>query len=208
MEAVLTRTHQIVSPDPDAMVIYLGPLKNRLTDDEFFEFCILNGELRIEMTKEGEMIIMLPVGSEGGHRNFELTGKFAAWVEADGTGVGFDSSTGFILPNGAKRAPDLSWIRRERWDAIPRKQRKKFAPICPDFAVELRSETDRLPPLKAKMVEYIENGAELGWLIDPIEKKVYIYRPGAEVEILDHPKSISGEPTLKGLSLILAGIFD
>lgn len=208
METVLTRPQVSTSSDLEALVIRLGPLKSHFSDDEFFEFCILNGDLRIEMTKEGEMIIMMPVGSEGGHRNFTLTGRFAAWAEGDATGVGFDSSTGFTLPNGAKRAPDLSWIRLERWDAIPKKQRKKFAPICPDFVVELRSETDRLSAVQEKMEEYIENGAQLGWLIDPIEKKVHIYRPNVEVEILFHPETVSGEPLLKGLALDLRGILD
>src|SRR5437870_9818920 len=119
------------------------------------------------------MIIMLPVGSEGGHRNFNLTTAFGVWAKADDTGIGFDSSTGFTLPNTAKRSPDLSWIRRERWEAIPKKQRKKFAPICPDFAVELRSETDVLAVLQEKMEEYLANGAQLGWLIDPLEQKVH-----------------------------------
>jgi Uma2 family endonuclease len=151
---------------------------------------------------------MMPTGGEGGHRNFNLNGEFYAWVIADGTGVGFDSSTGFILPNGAKRAPDLAWIQRERWEAIPKKQRKKFPPICPDFVVELRSETDKLATVKAKLEEYMENGAQLGWLIDPLEKKVYIYRPNARVKVLDNPATISGEPLLKGLTLKLAGILE
>jgi Uma2 family endonuclease len=192
--------------DPEALVIRLGPLRKHVTDDEFFEFCAANRDLRIEMTEEGEMIIMLPVGSEGGQRDFNLTGRFGAWAEADATGVGFSSSTGFKLPNGATRSPDLSWIRLDRWNAIPKKQRKKFAPICPDFVVELRSETDRLVPLKRKMEEYIANGAQLGWLIDPIDKKVYVYRPDADIEVLDNPSSISGEPLLRDFVLDLSGI--
>jgi Uma2 family endonuclease len=214
MSAILTpptdqqTTKRVTPPDLNALVIRLGPLKHHLTDDEFFEFCQLNRDLRIEMTSEGEMIMMLPTGGEGGHRNFNLTGEFAAWAKADGSGIGFDSSTGFTLPNGAKRSPDLSWIRRERWEAIPKKQRKKFAPICPDFVVELRSETDALETLQAKLEEYLANGAQLGWLIDPLKKKVYIYRPHAAVEILDHPKSVSGEPLLQGLALDLTGILD
>ena len=212
MSAVLTKatkkprqtTEHFVT---ESLVIQLGPLNDKLTEDEFFDFCARNRDLRIEMTSEGEMIIMMPVGGEGGNRNFKLNGKFAAWVEADGTGEGFDSSTGFILPNGAERSPDFAWVRRDRWKAIPRKQRKKFPPLCPDFVVELRSETDKLPPLKKKMEEYIENGAQLGWLIDPLEKKVYIYRPDVKVEVLNHPASISGEPLLKGLKLDLRSIF-
>ncbi len=194
--------------DSNALVIRLGPLQRKLTDDEFFEFCRHNRDLRIEMTKEGEMIIMMPTGSEGGNRNFSLAVEFGVWVKADGTGLGFDSSTGFTLPNGAKRSPDLAWVRKDRWEAIPKKQRKKFAPICPDFVVELRSETDDLKPLQAKMEEYIANGAELGWLIDPLEKKVHIYRPNARVKILNRPKTLSGEPQLKGLKLNLAGILE
>jgi Uma2 family endonuclease len=194
--------------EASVMVIELGPLQRKLTDDEYFDFCQRNRKLRIEMTKEGQMIIMLPVGGEGGHRNFNLNGEFYAWVKADDTGVGFDSSTGFKLPNGAKRSPDLAWIRRDRWEALPKKQRKKFPPICPDFVVELRSETDSLETLKEKMEEYLANGAQLGWLIDPLEKKVYVYRPKVRVKVLNHPKTISGELLLKGLTLDLAGILD
>ncbi|MGH9800185.1 MAG: Uma2 family endonuclease [Blastocatellia bacterium] len=194
--------------DTNVLIVHFGPLKEKITDDEFFEFCVSNPYLRIEMSKDGEIMIMMPTGSEGGNRSFNLSGEFRIWVKQDGSGVGFDSSTGFTLPNGAKRSPDLSWIRRDRWDAIPRRQRKKFAPICPDFVVELRSDSDQIEPLKTKMEEYIENGAQLGWLIDPLKKKVYIYRPNAEVEILDKPKTLSGEPVLKGLKLDLAGIID
>ena len=207
MSAILTPpTKRVVSPEPSVLVIRLGPLKEHLTDDEFFKFCQLNRDLRIEMTSDGEVIIMPPVGSEGGNRNFKLTTRFGAWAEADGTGVGFDSSTGFKLPNGAKRSPDLSWMRRERWEAVPKKQRKKFAAICPDFVVELRSETDPLEMLQEKMKEYLGGGAQLGWLIDPLEKKVHIYRPKAKVETLDRPRRVSGEPLLKGFVLDLSGI--
>ncbi len=197
-----------LAADPEAMVVRLGPLKKHLTDDEFFDFCMMNRDLRIEMTSEGVMIIMMGMGGEGGGREFKLTGRFAAWVEADDTGIGFSSSTIFTLPNGAKRSPDVSWIRRERWEAIPAEQREKFALICPDFVVELRSRTDRLTPLKKKMEEYRENGALLGWLIDPKQKKVYVYRPDEAVEELDAPQVISGEPLLKGFTLNLKGIFD
>ena len=208
-----TRLSPNIKPHPapprqDAMIIHLGPLHHKMTDDDFFKICQRNGELRIEMTKEGDMIVMMPTGGEGGHRNFNLIGEFYVWVKTDGTGVGFDSSTGFKLPNGAKRAPDLSWIRRERWEAIPKKLRKKFAPICPDFVVELRSETDDLETVKEKMEEYLENGAQLGWLIDPLEKKVHIYRPQERVKTLNRPKTLSGEPLLSGFKLNLSHILD
>jgi Uma2 family endonuclease len=192
----------------EALIIRPAPPRQRFSDEEFAAFCAQYPEYRIEMNSEGEMIIMLPVISEGGRRNFNLTARFGAWVDADGTGVGFDSSTGFTLPNGAKRSPDVSWIRRARWDALTEEQKNEFAPICPDFVVELRSKSDRLSTLQEKMEEYLANGAQLGWLIDPLEKKVHIYRPHAPVQVLDNPSDISGEPVLKVFVLKLDGILD
>lgn len=206
--AIKARDFVVSLPDEIEIEECVVTPQRPLNDDEFWEFCVRNRELRIEMTREGQMIIMMPVGGEESSRNFLLTGRFAAWVEKDGAGVGFDSSGGFRLPNRAKRSPDASWVLRERWDALTEKQRKKFVPLCPDFVIELRSDTDRLKKLQQKMEEYIENGALLGWLIDPIEKKVHIYRPGAPVEILDNPKEISGEPLLKGFTLKLEGIIE
>ena len=178
----------------------------QMTDAEFMEFCAQNPELRIEMTSKGELIVMSPVTGRGGNRNFFLTGRFFEWAENDNTGVGFDSSTCFTLPNGAKRSPDVSWIRRERWDALTPEEQDEFPPICPDFVVELRSKSDRLKMLEEKMEEYLLNGAQLGWLIDPLQKRVHIYRPGSPVEILNQPQEVSGEPLLKGFVLNLAGI--
>ena len=187
--------------------IVITPL-DEFSEEEYWQFCAKHKDLRIEMTSEGQMIIMMPVGGEGSHRNFILTTRFGVWAETNEDGIGFDTSGGFRLPNKAKRSPDVSWIRRERWEALSAKERKKFLPLCPDFAVELRSETDRLKKLQDKMQEYINNGAQLGWLIDPIEKKVHVYRPNAPVEILNNPAEISGEPLLKGFVLRLAGILD
>jgi Uma2 family endonuclease len=183
-----------------------GDLFKKPDDDEFFDLCQRNKGWRIEMDKNGEIIAMPPTGTETGKRNFKLTGKFAVWVERNGTGEGFDSSTGFRLPNGAKRSPDLSWMTLEKWNSIPKAKRKKFAPVCPDFVVELRSETDSLSKLQAKMEEYIENGASLGWLIDATERKVYVYRPHKKTEILENPAQISGEPLLPGFTLNLKEI--
>ncbi|HWQ32194.1 MAG TPA: Uma2 family endonuclease [Blastocatellia bacterium] len=197
-----------MSSESPLMVFDVGPILHKITDEEFERICAQNPDLRIEMTSEGKMIIMLPVVMDGGNRNFKLTGRFAAWVEADGSGVGFDSSTGFTLPNGAKRSPDVSWMRKERWDALTPEQRNEFGHLCPDFVIELRSKSDRLRMLQEKMEEYIENGAQLGWLIDPLEHRVHVYRPGAPVEILDHPLTISGEPLLPGFVLNLDGIID
>ena len=185
-----------------------GKKARRLSDDDFFEFCRENPDVRIEMDKNGDIDIMPPTGAETGIKNFKLTARFGDWVEKDGTGEGFDSSTGFTLPNGARRSPDVSWMTLKKWNAIPKARRKKFAPVCPDFVVELRSETDTLKKLQEKMEEYIENGASLGWLIDAGKRKVYVYRPDAKVEILENPTEISGEPFLKGFTLNLKEIWD
>jgi Uma2 family endonuclease len=175
-------------------------LKN-VSNDDFFEFFRLNREWRIERTSDGDVIVMAPTEGETGGRNFYLTVSFGQWQKADGTGKGFDSSTGFILPNGATRSPDLAWVRLSRWNALTEKEQKQFPPLCPDFVVDLRSESDSLAELQAKMEEYLANGAEVGWLIDPIEKKVYIYRPGVEVECLNNPAIVSGNPLLAGFVL-------
>ncbi|MFT3744245.1 MAG: Uma2 family endonuclease [Pyrinomonadaceae bacterium] len=141
-------------------------------------------------------------------KNFNLTVAFGNWSKKDDTGQGFDSSTGFRLPNGAKRSPDLSWMKFEKWNAVPRPKRKKFAPVCPDFVVELRSETDTLKKLQAKMEEYIDNGASLGWLIDATTRKVYVYRPNSEVQILNDPVEVSGGELLKDFVLTMKDIWE
>jgi len=183
-----------------ALVLHLAPVIE-MSDQQFFEFCQLNRDLRIERTSQGDLVIMPPTGSETGRINFKLTQLFGQWVDADGTGVGFDSSTGFTLPNGATRSPDLAWVKRSRWEALTRQQREGFAPLCPDFVLELRSPSDALEDAQAKMQEYLDNGAQLGWLIDPVEKKVYVYRPQAPVECLDNPQTVSGDPVLPGFVL-------
>jgi len=194
--------------ETNPFVIHFEPVLRKLSDEDFFEFCQANREWRIERTSNGDVIIMPPTGGETGRLNFELIGVFREWVKTDGTGLGFDSSTGFTLPNGAERSPDLAWVRLSRWNALSEEQRKKFPPLCPDFVVELRSPSDSLSGLQEKMQEYIQNGAELGWLIDPVEKKVYVYRPHAEVQCLDNPVTVSGEPLLPGFVLNLGGIID
>jgi Uma2 family endonuclease len=187
--------------DETPMSINFNTLLKQMNDDEFLKFCQANPDFRIEMTKDGEIIIRPPTNSRTGNKNFKLNTRFGIWVEQDGTGEGFDSSAGFTLPNGAKRSPDASWIRKVRWEALTEREQKRFAPICPDFVVELRSETDLLKTLQKKMAEYIENGAQLGWLIDPLKKKVYVYRPSVVVEVLDDPQTVSGEPVLQGFVL-------
>ncbi len=189
-------------------VLRLEDANGGFSDEQFAQFCAANPDLRVEMTKEGEMIIMMPMFPTGGNREFELGAQFGAWVRATRTGLGFSPSTTFTLPNGAKRSPDVAWISLARWEALTEAQKNSFTRICPDFVVELRSQTDRLKPLQAKLEEYIENGAQLGWLLDPLEKKVHVYRPGAPVEILDNPSEVAGEPLLPGFVLKLAGIID
>jgi Uma2 family endonuclease len=190
-----------VVTESQPLILHLGPILQRMSEHEFFAFCQLNAEWRIERTGGGDLIIMPPTGGWTGHRNFTLIGLFSRWVEVDGSGLGFDSSTGFTLPNGARRSPDLAWVRRSRWEALRAEEREEFPPLCPDFVVELRSRSDDLATLQAKMQEYMANGAQLGWLIDPQAKNVYVYRPGADVVCLENPTTISGEPVLSGFSL-------
>ena len=183
------------------------PPSLKFTDEEFEQIVEFNKELRLELTAEGELIIMSPTGGETGNRNFDLIGQIWFWSRKNKLGKAFDSSTGFKLPNGATRSPDASWIKIERWEALTQQQRKKYLPLCPDFAVELVSESDDVEDTRKKMREYIENGLKLGWLINPKDKQVEIYRIGKEVEILDSPKSLSGEDVLVGFNLDLEVIF-
>jgi Uma2 family endonuclease len=178
-----------------------------LTEDQFYEFCQLNRDFRIERNAAGELVIMSPTGAETEQRNFDIIVQLGIWTKQDGTGVGFGSSGGFTLPNGAVRSPDAAWIKCTRWEAIPPELRKKFAPICPEFVIELRSESDNLRTLQDKMQEYIDNGTQLGWLIDRKQRRVFIYRPNIAVEVLDNPKILSGEPLLPGFILDLRQIW-
>jgi Uma2 family endonuclease len=194
--------------DPNTPYVLTLSVKSvRLTDKQFFLLCRDNPELRLELTAGKELIIMPPTGPKTGWRNSKLTQRLANWAEADGTGLTFDSSTGFTLPNGAKRSPDAAWVRRERWEALSEEEQEEFAPLCPDFVIELRSPRDSLATLQSKMSEYIENGAKLGWLIDPRNKRVYIYRPGQPAEVLESPNSLDGESVLPGFVMNLVDIW-
>lgn len=192
---------QVISPTELSVPFKLNVQTMKLTEEQFVRLCEENPDLRIELTAQGELVIMPPTGLESGRRNIRLARRLDIWTEEDGTGIAFDSSTLFTLPNGAKRSPDASWVRRERWEALTPEQRAGFALLCPDFVVELRSPSDRLTDLREKVQEYLDNGARLGWLIDPLEKRVYVYRPGQPVEELDDPTSVSGEPVLPGFIL-------
>jgi Uma2 family endonuclease len=179
----------------------------RPTEEEFQRICQKHEGFRIEVSKEGVIEIMPPTGGDTGRHNVFIGRKLDEWREAQDTGEAFDSSTMFELPNGAKRSPDASWVRHEIWEMLTPAERKAFPPLCPDFVIELRSPSDRLPPLKAKMQEYLDNGAQLGWLIDPEERKVYIYRPNQLVECLDRPSELSGENVLPGFVLPVARLW-
>ncbi|MEG3927255.1 MULTISPECIES: Uma2 family endonuclease [unclassified Microcoleus] len=181
-------------------------LSINLTDEQFFQLCQNNRDYQFERTASGELIIMPPTGSETSKRNMDLSYQLRAWSRQNNLGVAFDSSGGFRLPNGADRSPDASWVKKERWDALTPEQKDSFAPLCPDFVVELRSRTDSLKKLQEKMQEYIENGAKLGWLIDRQNRRVEIYRPGQDVEIIQNPRTLSGEEVLPGFVLDLAEI--
>ena len=193
--------------EPGPLILRFGPILRRMSDHEFFEFCRLNQDWRIERTSDGDLVIMPPTGGNTGRLNSALTALFYAWAEREGTGITFDSSTGFSLPNGAQRSPDLAWVKRSRWDALTREQQEEFPPLCPDFVAEIRSPSDSLRVLRAKMEEYLANGALLGWLIDPLEKKLYVYRPSAEVCCLDDPTTVSGDPVLPGFVLDLGRLW-
>jgi Uma2 family endonuclease len=202
MSATLTSTER------EPVVLRFSPRLRQMSEHEFYEFCQLNRDLRLELTSEGDLIIMPPTGSKTGIRNSRLNLRLAGWAEKDGTGQAFDSSAGFMLPNNAKRSPDFAWVSNERWNALTEEEQEEFAPLCPDFVVELRSRTDMLVNLQHKMEEYMANGAQLGWLIDPQERRVHVYRPGAAVEELNDPRAVSGEPLLCGLELELREIWD
>ena len=179
----------------------------QLSDDELFELCARNPELRIERTAWGDLIVMTPAGGASSRRNAVLIGTLFAWAKRQGGWAVFDSSGGFTLPNQAMRSPDAACVAHARLEQLSAETREKFLPLCPDFVVELRSPTDRLVDVVAKMEEYRDNGARLGWLIDPLEKRVHVYRPGRDVEFLQQPERISGDPELSGFVLELAPIW-
>jgi Uma2 family endonuclease len=185
---------------PDSLTLQVSP-------EQFLDLALANRDLQLERTAEGELIIMPPTGSYTGKSNFDVAGQLWFWNRQTKLGEAFDSSTGFSLPNGANRSPDVAWVTKAKWSALTVEQQESFAPICPDFVLELRSKTDSLEKLQAKMREYIENGASLGWLIDRKNQRVEIYRPGRNVEVIDNPLSLSGEDVLPGFVLDLTEVW-
>lgn len=178
-----------------------------LSDEQFSMLCALNPEMRFEYTSTEDLIVMPPTGGDTSERNASLTADFVVWNRATNVGVVYDSSGGFILPNGARRSPDVAWLQRARRDALTAEERRGFIPLCPDFVLELRSPSDNLRMLQAKMEEYRDNGARLGWLIDPVERVVYVYRPGEAPQRLEAPPEVSGESVLPGFILRIEDIW-
>ena len=193
------------SDEEDAVLVHT---RKRLTRERYHAFCLANPDLRIELTASGEIIVMPPAHSRTGEQNAEITYQLTHWARYDGTGIAFDSSTGFDLPNGSNRAPDAAWVPKRRIAGLSEEEREGYLPLCPDFVIELRSRSDSLRSLKDKMQEYIDNGARLGWLIDPLTNQVFIFRPGQPPERGNRPETLSGEEVLPGFTLELARIWN
>jgi Uma2 family endonuclease len=188
------------------IIVTLEPII-QMTDEEFYELCQLNPELRLERTAKGDVIIMPPAGGTTGHYNAYLTATFFAWAGRNGEGVIFDSSTGFNLPKGGTRSPDVAWVRRKQLASLTLEEKQGFLPLCPEFVLELRSSSDRVADLQKKMEEYVANGAQLGWLLVPETSSVYVYRPGRPPQHLQGITTISGDPELPGFVLDLTPIW-
>lgn len=191
-------TRPPVTSHDDSIYFELNVRSLGLTDDQFFRLCSDNPELNFELSAERELIIMSPSRPKTSWRNAKITQRLANWTERDGAGVCFDSCAVFTLPNEAMRSPDGSWFPRSHWDRLSAKEQEEFHHICPDFVIELRSRSDKLVRLQKKMVEYIQNGARLGWLLDPYERCAHIYRPSVPPECIENPEQISGDPVLPG----------
>ena len=189
-------------------VVLHWPPSMRVVNDQFFEFCQANKELRIERTAQGDCEIMAPTGGETGWRNSGLTAQLYNWAEREGSGVVFDSSSGFVLPNGAIRSPDVSWVKRTRLTVLTSEQKQRFLPLCPDFVIELRSPSDNLKALQDKMQEYIENGASLGWLIDTEARQVLVFQPQQKLVSLEQPEVMSADGVMKGFQLDMQKIWN
>ena len=190
----------------NAITLELQPIIN-LTDEQYYQLCRNNPDIKLERNAKGQLIVMPPTGGNTGRRNLKISGQLAVWEEQNpDLGVAFDSSTEFKLPRGGDRSPDAAWVKMERWEALTEEEQDTFPPICPDFVIELRSPSDRLALLQAKMQEYIDSGLRLGWLIDPKTRQVEIYRPNQDVELLENPLALSGEDVLPGFVLDISAV--
>ena len=195
-----------ISETMNTIVLNLNSVN--LTEEQFYNLCQDNETLRLERTAKGELLIMPPMGGKSGKREANLIMKVGIWNEQSQLGEVFSSSTGFRLPKGGERSPDVAWVSRQRWESLSTQEQERFPPLCPDFVIELRSRSDSLSSLQDKMLEYLDNGLRLGWLIDPQEQQVEIYRQGQPVQILALPARLSGEDVLPGFTLSLANIQD
>lgn len=192
----------------ESITIDLGSVIN-LTDEQFYQLAVSQTKgIKLERTPNGEIIVVTPHGAETSNRNIKILAQLETWADKnEELGLAFDCDTEFNLPNGGHRSPDAAWISRDRWNALSDRERRTFPPICPDFVIELRSPSDRLKPLQAKMQEYLDSGLRLGWLINPQDKQVEIYRPSKATEVLQQPDTISGEDVLPGFILRLQKIW-
>ncbi|MGF1939036.1 MAG: Uma2 family endonuclease [Nostoc sp. ChiQUE02] len=188
-------------------VIIPSTLTLTVTHEQLVQLALANRDLQLERTATGELIVMAPTGGTTGNKNSDIEGQLWFWNRQTKLGKTFNSSTGFHLPNGADRSPDAAWVCQERWDALTKEQQDGFVPLCPDFVLELRSKNDNMQPLRAKMREYVENGTCLGWLINRKSKKVEIYTPDRDVEVLDNPVTLSGDNVLPGFVLDLTEVW-
>lgn len=179
------------------IILNLNPFVE-LSDEQFYQLCQNHRDLKFERTAQGELVIVTPVGGEGGSWEADLIGDLVYWNRQTQLGKVFSSSTCFKLPNGADRSPDAAWVMSERWNQLTSEQQKRFPPLCPDFVIELRSESDALEPLQQKMQDYISSGAHLGWLVNPQKRQVEIYRANQDKQVLENPKQLSGENVLPG----------
>lgn len=191
----------------EPLTLHLAPVL-RLSDDQLFELCQRNRDLRIEREATGDLLLMTPAGGKSGHRNAKILAQLTQWAETEGSGETFDSSTGFMLPNGAMRSPDAAWVVRSRLAALSPEEQERFLPLTPEFVLELRSPSDGLETLQGKLEEYISQGARLAWLIDPLDQQVHVYRPDTPPKVLDRPSSISGDPELPGFVLEMERIWN
>lgn len=200
--------HPLAIGSPAPLLRLRMPRPLRFTDEELFEFCVANRELRVERDAEGDLEIMTPTGGETSSRNSELIYQLQRWAKKNRTGRAFDSSGGFLLPDGSLRSPDAAWVRVERLRALDPEVRGRFLPLAPDFVIELRSPTDPLAALEAKMASYRDQGVALGWLVDPQERRVHVYRPERDVEIVENPGRLAGDPELPGFVLELDEVWE
>jgi Uma2 family endonuclease len=199
---------QIALPDLDAPATLVLDPENRLSDDEYFDFCMANPDLQVERTAQGEIVIVPPAGGESDHRSADVTSQLKVWSKRDGRGHSFGCSAEFILPDGSALSPDAAWVSSERLAPLTKEQRRRFPPVVPEFVVEVMSPSDRLKAAQLKMRQWMDNGVELGWLIDGDDRCVYVYSKGCEMRQVRDASRIAGEGQVEGFVLDLTDIWE